>query len=54
MGAFKQDRFEHGKLFELEGLSGAVTRHTAEHGIDAPVHDIVWPALHPYAGGAVD
>jgi 2-dehydropantoate 2-reductase len=51
MRASMLDDLERGKPLELDDLSGAVVRRAADHGIDVPVHETVWRALHPYVSG---
>ena len=52
MRASMLDDLERGKPLELDDLSGAVVRHAADHGIDVPVHETVWRALHPFVLGS--
>ncbi len=52
MRASMLDDLERGKPLEVDGLSGAVVRLAAEHGVEVPVHDVVWRALHPIANGS--
>ncbi len=52
MRASMLDDLERGKPLEVDGLSGAVVRLATEHGIEVPVHDVVWRALHPIANGS--
>jgi 2-dehydropantoate 2-reductase len=52
MRASMLDDLERGKPLELDDLSGAVVRRAADHGIDVPVHETVWRALHPFVSGS--
>lgn len=54
MRASMLDDLERGKPLELDDLSGAVVRRAANHGIDVPVHETVWRALHPFVSGSKD
>ena len=40
-----------GHRMELPWLSGAVVRLGRQHGVPTPVHDTIYAALKPYAGG---
>lgn len=51
MRASMLDDLERGKRMELEGLSGAVVRIGAKHGVPTPVHGMVCQALSPYVSG---
>ncbi len=45
------DDLERGKPLELEYLSGSVSRLGRSHGLETPVHDVIFRALSPYRNG---
>lgn len=52
MRSSMQTDLERGKPLELEWITGAIVRLSAEHGVETPQSQEVYEALRPYAQGA--